>query len=68
MKRIVDRGKGNSDLGAARLFVQHFRGEVTVALREQKPAKRYALTRWAQADLAQKRLDIMPRAAVAAVR
>src|SRR6266566_5966964 len=38
MKRIVDRGQRNGDLRAACLFVKHFRGQVAVTLRKQKPA------------------------------
>src|SRR5215470_18853636 len=47
MKRIVDRGERHSDLGAACLFVKHFRGQVTVALanKSQPRAMRWRVGR-----------------------
>src|ERR1022692_3236997 len=64
----VEEGTAKKDplrhrhLGAGRLFVKHFGGEVAVALAEQQPAERHALARRPQADLAQHRLHVMPRA------
>jgi hypothetical protein len=62
VQRVVDGGQRHRHLGAGRLFVKHFGGEVAVALAEQQPAERHALARRPQADLAQHRLHVMPRA------
>src|SRR3974390_1549444 len=36
---VVDRGERDRNFGLLRLFVEHFRGEVAVALAEQDPPK-----------------------------
>jgi hypothetical protein len=63
VQRVVDGGERHRHLGAVCLFVEHLGGEVAVALAEQQPAERHALTRRPQADLAQHGLHVMPRAA-----
>src|SRR6516165_5407210 len=60
MQRIVDGGERDRHFGAVRLFIEHFRRHVPVALGEQDPAERHTLPGRTQADAAQLGLDVMP--------
>ena len=63
VQRVVDRRQRHRHFRARGPLVEHFRGQVAVALAEQDPAERHALPRRTQAHLAQHRLDVVPRAA-----
>jgi hypothetical protein len=62
VQRVVDGCERDRHLRLGGLLVEHLRRQVAVALGEQDPAKRHALTRRTQADLAQHRLHVMPGA------
>ena len=64
VQRVVDGGERHRHLGVVGFLVQHFRRHMPVALGEQNPPQRHALPRRAQPDLAQLRLDVVPRTAV----
>src|SRR5262245_24309402 len=60
VQRVVDGRQRHRDLGPGGFLVEHFGGEMAVALREQEPAERHALTRRPQAHLPQHGLGIVP--------
>src|SRR3974390_2073557 len=62
MQRVVDGGERDRHFGAVRLFIEHFRRHVPVALGEKDPAERHALPGRTQADASELGLDVMPGA------
>src|SRR3954447_1548548 len=62
VKRVVDRGERDRDLGQRRLLIEHFRSQMACTLAKKKPAQCHSLARRTKACGLQHFIDVVPRA------